>query len=233
MMDGKQRWVVSVRVACAAGACSWVMALPACGSDNSGSSPDGGTFPDSSTATDSGSGVESSSPDGGGASEAGSFADSGGGDALADSSAASDATGSSNDGACLAPSADAATYVANPDGDQCINAPQAGCFNKFAGTWSCNVNTAQFTVGRNGYTRLANSAGQQGAGCMDCSGNWTVVADNQSWVNVGTYGIGDGGTTASMDWNYCAGGTLQACMQASTSYPLHATCTLVVSCAGP
>ena len=244
MNDDARRWVVSVRVACAAGACSCVLALPACNPDNSGGSPDSGTLPDSGTgadsktATDSGTAVESSSPDGGSAIADSNAEDGDSPDALADSGDARGSTEGGNDGGCPALLPDATTYVPNLDGDQCIYAPPNSCFNKFAGLWSCapTNNGNSLLINTNGYLYAANNIGQVGEGCQDCSGNWTSISDGQGWVNVGTFTINDGGTTASLDWNYCSGSTLpdlQACKQATTSYPYHSNCTLAVSCAGP
>lgn len=132
-------------------------------------------------------------------------------------------------GACSSANPDA-SHPDNSEGDLCLHAPTMDCFNAFSGTWSCNTNSGQFVVGHNGYIRITNALGQVGAGCMDCSGKFTALADDQSWVNDdGTFVVTD--SSAAMTWRYCTGETVQACMQAGGT-PATATCTRV-SCAVP
>ncbi len=211
---------------------SWALASVACASDNSQPSGNRDASLDAGAASDGG-GTDSSVPDGGVASaEAAAEAD-----ALHDASTTNgDAGDGAADGGCFALVPDAATYVPNPDGDQCIHAASASCFNQFAGLWNCEpTNDGNvWLIDTNGYTYGANKIGQVGEGCTDCSGSWTTISNGQGWVNVGVFTLNDGGTTASLSWNYCNGTTLQdvqTCKQSSTSFSMHTNCTLAMSCA--
>jgi hypothetical protein len=241
MNDGRLRWLVSARLAFAVGACSWGLTMPACFTSDNGGSPDSGSA-DGSTTTDSGAATaDAAVADTGGGSEASSLGDSGAEAGIPpDALSNSDAKSASYDSGCLALVADAATYVPNPDGDQCINAPPASCFNKFAGVWNCEPTNSgnRLLINTNGYFWGSNGVGQVYEGCVDCSGNFTDIGVNLSAVDVGTLTLNDGGPTASFseNWNDCSGSMLQdvqACKQATTSYPNHSNCTLAVSCAGP
>jgi hypothetical protein len=203
-------------------AISVVCAIPllvSCGSS-------AGTKPDAASGGSGGAGATGKGGSGGGGATASGAA----GSPLDDAATHMDAGEES--GVCSGASSTPpdASYPANSDGDLCRNAATMDCLNALAGTWSCNTNSAQFVVGRSGYTRLMNAVGQVGAGCMDCSGKWTLLADDQSWANAnGTFVVT--GSSATMTWEYCVGATVQACMQGGGT-PGTTTCTRV-SCVGP
>lgn len=128
----------------------------------------------------------------------------------------------------------AENYPPNRLGDRCRHAPENACYAKLAGIWDCTfTNPAApgqtfpltFSTENNGYVRVhASSIGQQGAGCMDCSGAYATLQDGEGAVAPrGTFVVSGG--NATIDWVYCLGSDIEGCSKAPQGTG-HGTCSL-------
>src|ERR1017187_9870552 len=100
MGDCKRRRTISARWGWAVGICFWALAVPACSSDNSGSTPDSGTsstpdgggLPDSTTGTDGAIGVDAGTGTDAGSTLDSTSPDSGNADAGSEGGASTDSS---------------------------------------------------------------------------------------------------------------------------------------------